>query len=164
MIKIIIFVLVIASTSYIGIKASNKYKKKIEIFFDFISFCNSYEANLDFFQNNLNDFINDFSKTASKEFGNILMEKFNLSYQPNNINLLFDHYTHIINNEQMGYINNFLSILGKSDVVSQKKQIETYKYYFIKEYENAKATYEKKGKAYGKLGILSGFFIIILMV
>lgn len=168
MIKLFLCIVVIFVSSYIGVMISKRYKLREILFFDFVTFCNNYEANLEFFQKDLNVFVMEFCKTSSKEFSNIMTERGMGEYYDKNSNIKFmekfNNSISITTEEQSKYINNFLNILGKSDATSQKTQLATYKYYFLKQLEDAKLLYEKRGKLYSKLGMLTGIFLSVLMV
>lgn len=166
MIKVFLCIIVTFLCSYMGVAVCKRYKSREVLFFDFVTFCNNYEANLEFFQKDLNSFVVEFSRGSSKEFSNIMLKKgFGESYEKNSkFEFVLKNIIPLITDEQSRYINDFLNVLGKSDVISQKTQLSTYKYYFLKQLEEAKSTYEKKGKMYSKLGMLTGVFLSILMV
>lgn len=163
MIKIIVLILIISISGIIGNQISSLYKTRTILLFDFVNFCNAYNANLEFFQNELEDFVKSFCESASKEFNIITSEKLQLNLLNSNKNIKKNFFS-LLTKEQDYYVNNFFSVLGKSDSISQKTQISTYSCYFNKELENAKFDYEKKGKIFSKLGILFGVFLSILVI
>jgi len=156
--------LLILFTTAMGFYLSRLYKAKVSLFFDMVNFCNSYEANLDFYQKNLEDFVTEFCATASIEFVLLLKNYFNVNPQEHKELFFYKIFSINLSNEQKTQIDNLFSCLGKSDVVSQKRQLVTYQYYFKKELEDAKAIYETKGKIFTKLGIVLGFFLSVLIV
>ena len=85
MIKVFLCIIVTFLCSYMGVVVCKRYKSREVLFFDFVTFCNNYEANLEFFQKDLNSFVVEFSRGSSKEFSNIMLKKgFGECYEKNN--------------------------------------------------------------------------------
>lgn len=164
MTKIILCVLVILFTTIVGFCISRLYKLKISLFLDLVNFCNAYEANLDYYQKTLEDFIIDFCQNSSYEFILLVESYFNLTIDKPRESFFYKIFSINLSNNQKSQIENLFNSLGKSDAVSQKKQLSTYKYYFKKELESAKCAYETKGKVCSKLGMILGFFLSVLIV
>ena len=164
MTKIVLCFIVILFTTIIGFSFSRLYKSKISLFLDMVNFCNAFEANLDFYQKNLKEFIIEFCQTASIEFVLVIENYFKINIKKSNESFFYKIFSLNLSSNQKSQIENVLSQLGKSDAISQKNLLSSYKYYFEKELEKSKANYESKGKVCAKLGVVLGFFLSVLIV
>ena len=164
MTKIILCFIVVLLTTTVGLSLSRLYKSKITLFLDMVNFCNAYEANLDFYQKTLDEFILEFCQTASIEFVLVVESYFNSNIKKSKELFFYKIFSLNLTDSQKIQIENMFSRLGKSDAISQKKQLSTYKYFFEKELEKSKSNYETKGKVCSKLGVVFGFFLSVLIV
>ncbi|MBQ5313578.1 MAG: hypothetical protein J6K30_05955, partial [Oscillospiraceae bacterium] len=69
-----------------------------------------------------------------------------------------------INKEEIDFVNNFFSNLGKRDTESEEKYIQYYLERLIAKQDIYYKQYCKDNKIYGMCGISLGLFIIIFLI
>ena len=103
----------------------------------------------------------------------ILFEKnVNMVYEEIFSKLKFDWKNYIsvcrknnyINKEEIDFVNNFFSNLGKRDTESEEKYIQYYLERLIAKQDIYYKQYCKDNKIYGMCGISLGLFIIIFLI
>ncbi len=61
-------------------------------------------------------------------------------------------------------IEEFLSLLGKSDLSGQLQLLERYETYFNKEYQSKKEDIKKESKIFKALGIFAGSAVLVIFI
>lgn len=69
-----------------------------------------------------------------------------------------------LSNEEKNLLDEFGSGLGTSDIDGQLAMIDIYKEKVCTLIESAKSEYEKKGKLYRSLGVLSGITLAVFLI
>lgn len=168
MIKVIVCICITVGCAYVGNSFNKRYKERYNLFFCLVSFCNAYEANLDFFKKKLETFIIEFiDSNRNEDF--LALVKVNLGIGDYEIKkgLLKEKLNKalpLLTDEQHTRIVDFFKILGKGDASGQKTQLKTYEYYFTEQLKKTSDDFDVKGKTCSKLGVLGGIFLSILVI
>lgn len=166
MAKIIGIIIVVLSTSLIGIYFSDKLKnrvrelKNINYMFEQISVLVRYKALTvyevidELRQNQVCSNLNFIKKFIQRE--DIPFEK--------QWSQSIDNSQNYLNNEDKRVLKSFGNVFGTSDIEGQLSDIELYRHNFIKIENDANEEFEKKSKLYKSLGIIGGAFISIMLI
>jgi predicted amino acid-binding ACT domain protein len=144
--KTILLVSFIPLFAVIGKILAYKFTVKREFYEDFNLFINMLESEINFTQNSIDYVIKKF---------------------PNNrlfINKIFSNKISILSNNEQVVYNNFFSILGKVDILTQKQSLTEIKNYVKDYYESAKKIEIEKNSLYFKLSILLGILTFIIFI
>lgn len=166
MLKIIGFGLIFITTVSLGVHFSDRLKEKVKILnslefmFDDILIMVRYKAMTVY------DIITELRK---KEISDTLsfLKKIEFSSEisfSGNWSSSIDETDMPLSVEELNLLKSFGSSLGSSDIEGQISTIELYKHNFIALYKKACNDYEKKSKLYKSLGVISGAFIIIMLI
>lgn len=143
---------VIACSTFVGFCLSRRSKNKCNLYSNLLSFYSAYVTNLDYRQLTVKRLIEE--KQYDKEFMQIA-----------------DHYLYgkensitWLSNDEQRYVEDFFRLLGKSDAVSQKKELVFYETFFKRRYEESEQQYKSKGTLYKRLGVLIGLLVSILLI
>lgn len=168
MIKVLICVCMTVCCYYIGGVFCKRYKERRNLFFSLVSFCNAYEANLNFYKKKLEIFVREFvAADGNKNFKMLASKGLGMEFNVKKVGVLEERLNQalpLLTEEQTAYIDGFFKILGKGDASGQKTQLKTYKFYFEEQLKKATDNFDKKGKMCNKLGLLCGIFLSILVI
>ncbi len=162
--KILLILSVISASSYVGYSFGRQYKNKVVFYRDLLVFCACLKNEVSFFKNKLSVILEKAMSNCNENFADLckiaqqslqegkylLVEEKNLSF----LNFL------TFNEKQT--VANFFNLLGKSDGINQKNQIEALENIFLDYFEKAKQDCTSKEGLYKKLGVYAGLFLAIL--
>lgn len=168
-IKIVISIVILCITSYIGIELASSLKEREEILIDMITFLKMVENEMIYMLNSLpnayeisrqklNSKLKDVIGTIVIDMTNYGVDKIDSSIT-NNINNLtaLEEYDKEI-------IISTLKNLGRSDLSSQNNIIENGIAIIKNQIKEARSIKEKNSKVYKTIGIISGLIIVVIFI
>ena len=163
--KIVLLILFIVCSTYIGYCFSRKYKQRADFFQAIIMLCQKFELEINYSRDRVkNILLNLDEKHKKKLFG---VDKNYILYleQKEDLtkNLLFKEFKHLKEDEKDLLIMFFKS-LGRSDVDSQSREINNFQDRFESISKSAIADNKKYGALSIKLGFIAGLFLVVLFI
>lgn len=157
MISLLLCVLVITCSSYIGWGIQNYYKSRIVFYENIDNFLHYLSNNINFYKDSINAILKEYVETSSdsKHLKNIIS-----SYLKGNMNC----EAVIIKKEEKQLVKNIFSHLGKSDSENQIAGFANFSTQVQLLAEKCRQDYEKEGKIATKLGILFGLALAICLL
>ncbi len=168
-IKIVISIVILCITSYIGIELASSLKEREEILIDMITFLKMVENEMIYMLNSLpnayeisrqklNSKLKDVIGAIVIDMTNYGVDKIDSSIT-NNINNLtaLEEYDKEI-------IISTLKNLGRSDLSSQNNIIENGIAIIKNQIKEARSIKEKNSKVYKTIGIISGLIIVVIFI
>ncbi|MEG1710628.1 MAG: stage III sporulation protein AB [Clostridia bacterium] len=162
--KIILFIVIIASCGYVGIATSKQYTQKKLLYSDLIKVCSRFSVSVRYTKPIITDIIQGLIGSCSEpmketfeNFTNCL--RFPEMPAPK-------HYCALVSlsEEERKEIDDFLCGLGKSDTSGQTEHIALYAERFDMRYKEALQICKNKGTMCSKLGILAGIMLCIVLM
>lgn len=168
-IKIVISIVILCITSYIGIELASSLKEREEILIDMITFLKMVENEMIYMLNSLpnayeisrqklNSKLKDVIGAIVIDMTNYGVDKIDSSIT-NNINNLtaLEEYDKEI-------IISTLKNLGRSDLSSQNNIIENGIAIIKNQIKEARSIKDKNSKVYKTIGIISGLIIVVIFI
>ena len=157
MISLILSVLIIACSSYIGWGIQSYYKNRIVFYNNVDNFLHYLIGNINFYKDSINKILSNFLSTTneSKYLKNIIVAFMNDKRDFDSI---------VVKKEERQLLANIFNHLGKSDSENQidgLKNFSTQVQFLIKK---SREDYEKVGKNATKLGFLFGLALAICLL
>lgn len=157
MISLILSVLIIACSSYIGWGIQSYYKNRIVFYDNVDNFLHYLISNINFYKDSINKILSNFLSTTneSKYLKNIIVAFLNGKRDFDSI---------VVKKEERQLLANIFNHLGKSDSENQidgLKNFSTQVQFLIKK---SREDYEKVGKIATKLGFLFGLALAICLL
>ncbi len=164
MAKFLLGIAIIAFTTFIGYLCGKKYRKRKAFFAQYTLFNERFINEVSYYKHPLQTF---FTKYAYKEEFDFLLQRF-LYHVKNGVplygNLLSDHAFDFLKREEKVVVENYFSMLGKGDTVSQKTYFSAQKS-TLEGLEKESAEHCKKVcDLFIKLGFLCGLLVLILII
>lgn len=155
-------IIIVCCTAYFGSYFAGEYRRREQLYYDLLSFCNSYSANLNFRQLPLERLVSSSGAVYGKQF-NALFSAYaggGAAAQPGG-----KHKVGVrLSVTETQYISGFFSVLGKTDGASQQQEIGYYKQYFETRLKEAQEESKKKVPMMQKIGVLTGILLCILII
>ena len=170
--KILLGIMGILVSAIIGAKLSEKYKRKERFYFDILSFCTSFRANLGFRRSTVAEVLaesgydEDFKTYAEnalilRKIPNaqpiVIAEKPQKNSWKSNKNRMFSE-------QETVYIEKFFDILGAGDADSQDREMGFYEKYFERKLTEAQETAKQRVPMIMKISILCGFLFCVFLI
>lgn len=166
MIKVIGVLIVISSSTLVGIYFSDRLKSRLKeikyiiYMFEQISVLIRYKA-LTVYE--IIDYLKENKICSQLNFIKLFKNKEDISFEEQWCESIDNSQTYITK-EDKKLLKSFGNVFGTSDVDGQLSDIELYKHNFIKIENDANEEFEKKSKLYKSLGIIIGAFISIMLI
>ena len=156
MITILIALLVVGCSSYLGWGIGNYYKKRVKFFRDVKDMLNYLINNINFYKDsvnyNLEKFINQYKpNTTLIEIVNDYKDKKIKSYA-------------LLKNDEIHLVNNIFEHLGKSDSENQIMGLKNFSFQVDELINKCDEDYNKIGKISNKLGTLLGITLAVFFI
>ena len=164
MIKIFLCIAIILFTSVCGYLFGRKYRQKRQFFDQFKVFNERFLSEVTYYRRPILEFL---SRYRYKGEFHVLLEDFILSIEQEShlIDLCLKENDYaFLSQEDKIFINDYFSMLGRSDSISQKAYFSSANMEIEKKKINAQADLKKYGDLYLKLGALCGILIVILII
>lgn len=166
MAKIVGVIIVIVSSSLVGIYFSDKLKsrskeiKNINYMFEQISVLVRYKA-LTVYE--IIDCLKQNQICSKLNFIKEFTQKEDISFEIEWSDSIDNSPTYL-NREDKRMLKSFGNVFGTSDIDGQLSDVELYRQNFSKIENDAICEYEKKSKLYKSLGVIAGAFISIMLI
>ena len=157
MLNIVISILIVLCTTYIGWGISNYYKQRIKFYKELNDLINYLINNINFYKDSINLILNKF---IIEHKPNLTLTKIINSYMNNSTN--FNDI--IIKNDEVSMINNIFLHLGKSDSENQIIELKNYSLQVCDVIKNCENDFNKIGRISLKLGILFGLALAVCLI
>lgn len=168
-IKIIISIVILCITSYIGIEMSKSLKAREEILTDFITFlrllqnemiymANSLPVSFEISRQRLSSRLKDVIGAIALDISEYGSNKVDMSIT-NNVNTLEE-----LNDYDKDIIISTLKNLGRSDIDSQNNIIENAICIIQKQIKEANTNKVKSSKVYKTVGVITGLIIVVIFI
>lgn len=164
MLKFFVCIAVIFFATCCGYFFSKKYRKRKDFFNRLFAFNDEFLNEISYHKRPLNEFLKCYrQKSDFAVFLTLYLRSLG------DENLYNDSHTALtemgcFSNEEIQFILEYFSMLGKGDSQSQKQYYSGIKNRLNEYMDRAKADCEKYGKLYVKLGFLCGLTILILII
>ena len=164
LIKVLLGVAIIIFFGFCGYLLARKYRKRKLFFEQFQIFNERFLGEVTYCRRPILEFLTKF--TYKGEFA-LLLADYMRAIGGERINLgEFLQYSDydFLKTEDKAFLNDYLSMLGRSDSTSQKSYISSAGHEIEARKNDAQSEYKKRGDLYLKLGLLLGLFILILLI
>ncbi len=152
--RLSIGVVLILLCTKLGKNKGNKYKSSLNFYESCLTFCNLFKSDLLYKRSKLQDFLKvNYLSNDFKEMLEYFLENRSLNYYPE-----------YLNDDERIEIFNFLSVLGKTDSLSQLEMIDAYKNKFTLKLTEKTAEFKKYYSLTTKLGFVIGLGFLIMVV
>lgn len=153
-----LFLLVLSSAGGLltGTFFASTLKEKREFYKDLLSFVNAVSADLTFRQDGIRKVANTYALNCKSRLKNILT-----AYCESPEKKIDSKF---LDKGEQTEVDNFFSTLGKSDLLTEKAELENAKLYAEEKYKYYKNKCEKHCPMRTKLGLLIGLAVGILML
>lgn len=157
MISLILSVLVIACSSYIGWGIQNYYKNRINFYDNLDNFLHYLINNINFYKDSINKILENYLSTTndSKYLKNIITAFMNGKSEFDSI---------VVKKEERQLLANIFNHLGKSDSENQIAGLTNFSTQVQFVLKKCREDYEKVGKIATKLGFLFGLALAICLL
>ena len=168
-IKVVISIVILCITSYIGIEMASALKSREEILTDFITFlrlvqnemvymANSLPVSFEMSRQRLSSKLKDVIGAIVVDMSEFGLNKVDMSIT-NNINDLDE-----LNNYDKDILISTLKNLGRSDIDSQSNIIENAINIVEKQIKEANINKIKSSKVYKTVGVITGLIIVVIFI
>lgn len=161
--NVIIGGLLLAVSTFVGLKIADSYRKKLLFAQDFVGLLDLIETNILFMQDDLKKFLESKKDNFHKEFKAFLENFIN---NLNDSSVCLDNWKkeqNITSQETAELLVNFMKGLGRNDSTTQLQIIEQTKSILQKHLTQAQSE-QKKGHLYSRLGIMGGLALFIIVL
>lgn len=164
--KLILYTLIVLTSSMLGITLSRKYVKRVDELKDFKSALVMLKTKIRYTYEPIGEIFTDISRSLK---GNISILFKNACTQIEEKGSTDGFYAAVkitdlsINYEDKQVIGNLSKLLGKTDVEGQLNEIELVQSFLDNQIEKAEAEKEKNYKLYKTLGVVCGVGIVIIL-
>ena len=164
MAKFLLGLIIIGFTTLCGYLLSKKYRRRRLFYAQFREFNDRYLNEMSYYRRPLAEF---FSKYSYKGEFDFLLNDYLSSIKKGQTSfekLLDCSDFNFLKKEELPFVCDYFSMLGKGDSSSQKTYFGSVKENLKKLETDATQTCKKYGDLYIKLGFLCGLFILILII
>ena len=165
MIKWSIMIILFFLCLIIGYYFSKKYTNRLKFFKSIILLCQNLDIEINYSRERLKKLISDYDEKTKKNLLGIDEEFLKYLDNPKELKKeeLFKNAS-ILKKEEQDLIFLFFKNLGRSDVENQTNELKN----FIAKFEEIKIKAENENKKYGslslKLGLITGLFILVILI
>jgi len=163
MIKLLLCLAIISFTSFCGYLLGRKYRQKRQFFNQFKEFNERFLTEVTYYRRPILEFLSHYRYKGEfhaflEDIIFSLEEKYSLDkYMKTN------DYTFLTHEDKI-FLNDYFSMFGRSDSVSQKAYFSSANVEIEKRKTNAQSEVKKYGDLYLKMGVLCGILIVILII
>ena len=164
MLKVFVCIAVVVFATYCGYFLAKKYRKRKDFFNRLFAFNDAFLNEISYHKRPLKEFLKCYRQKGDfAVFSTLYLRGLG------DENLYADSHAALtemgcFSNEEMQFILEYFSMLGKGDSQGQKQYYAGIKNRLNEYMDKAKTDYEKYGKLYVKLGFLCGLTILILII
>ena len=155
-IKIVLCCILIALSTAVGVKISEKYKIRRDIYSSLVDYCTSISANIKYKKDTVDKLIENLPLTLKRHF-NVGLSS---SFSDKNCKIKCKY----LKENELLEVSNFFTSLGSIDTEGQLKLLNYYKEIFKERQVLAESVFQKYSKISVKLGALTGVLIFIIII
>ena len=166
-IKYIILLIILLSTSYIGILLSNKYQNRVKELKDMKSALTIFSTKIKFTYEPIPEIFNQISKQIRSNIGEIFKiasENMKSINATDSWNMALEKSSNSLNKEDIEVLKNLGNLLGRVDLEGQVNEIELVNTFLNTQIEKAEEENKKSSKMYKTLGITVGLAMVIVLI
>ena len=166
-IKLISFIFIFLSSTYIGTVIANKYRNRVKDLKEFKSFLNIMDTKIRFTYEPIQDICKDLSEMSESSIGKIFLRVNYLIKDKSLENAweeAIDEFGNNFSKEDRNIIKPFGKMLGKTDAIGQASQINQLEEFLKIQIEKAEIEKQKNEKLHKSLGMVIGLAIIIILM
>ncbi len=160
MLKMICGAILCVCLGYIGLEIKKVYAVRVRYLEDYTAFINELIEEISFFESPIGKFVEGIKEFKKKEFRKTL-DEFEKAVSESREFVLKNVY---LNKRDVEIIQNCFNSIGKTDAATQLTNLKNSKIYAEGMLKRAEKEYKTKGQLYGKLGILLGLAVMIIVV
>lgn len=163
--KIILIVVIIVCFTMIGYGLSKYYIERKKFFSEFELFVSNLSSNINFGRDKIFDILNKYDLQHKTYTMNKLCENYKrILKEKQYVNItLFEGIT-ILKKEEIELFQSFFATLGKFDIYTQTKEINSYSIKFNEIYTNACDDCKKYASLVLKLALVVGLLVCLLII
>ncbi len=154
--NIVIGVLAIIITTYIGLLMSKKFTDKKIFYSNFFEFNKTLKNEIKFSQKSIIEIVNQ-NKNRSDTFNEHLRKVF-ISKEKN------DFTSKFLNPDEITFLLSYVNTIGCSDIKTQSEYLESTNIYLNEKLDSSIKEENKNKKTYIKLGFLVGLIILVILL
>ncbi len=151
-----------------GMSARNQMKKRIVILRQFLLLLETVQTQISFINTDLFSLFSYLSENKSINELTFVTKCFESLSKTDDFELLWadciNNFKSPLTKDDSAIILSFGRQLGKSDTEGQIRNCQIHKYQIENQITDAEEKYKKYGNLYLKLGVLSGFLIVIVLL
>ena len=155
-VNLILCAILVGLTTVIGVKFSEKFKLRRDIYYELLNYCTLVNTNIGFKKDTVDKLMDKLPHTLKRCFGAEL-NKISRSQ-------MVDLRSKNLKTDELNDISGFFNTLGSIDAKGQSELLNYYAEVFKSRYLSAETVYQKYAKIYVKLGALAGVLIFIILV
>lgn len=166
-VKWIILILILGLSTNIGIKVSQKYKKRELELKEIKSALNMFKSKIKYTYEPIADTFNDIADNYSCNVSNMFRTASNIMKEKSAgdaWNEAVDSTYLNLNSEDKNVLKSLSKMLGKTDLDGQLKEIELTDNFLNYQIEKAESERQKNEKLYKTLGLVAGAGIVIVLI
>ncbi len=164
MTKYLLYIIIVAFTSFCGYLLAKKYRQKKNFYIQFVVFNERFISELSYFRRPIYEFISSYEYTGEFLF---FLKEFLSYHEKNSVflqGLMDDSAFYFLKSDEKSLVVNYFSMLGKGDSHSQKAYFSSMNDVLKKAEVQAVSNCKKYSELYLKMGFLIGLLIIILII
>lgn len=165
--QLVLAVILISGCSYLGYGLGNYYHIRKAFIGEVITFLNLLKVEISFLKSSVSSIIKTHLKEFKTPFKQVLKNYLKLVEEIEQIELLeLEKSLKSIYLEEIEQqkLNGFFNSLGRTDTITQTKNIETFLVFFHNYLLLAEKQRHKYAGMFSKLGFLTGIFLVILLL
>lgn len=157
--KILIVVLVMFGSGFVGYIVKSKYLSQLNLIKDMLDFLSLYKSNLSFYHENLHEIILKYNiNQKNKNAKNTLFQLNNGIFVPN-----YSIFSKIYNSDIANLSKDYFFSLGSVDLLNENEKLDKFQKVLEVAYENTKVDLKQKGELWFKICLAIGAVIAIII-
>lgn len=166
-IKYITLILILSSTSYIGILISKKYLNRVKDLKEMKNALNMFSTKIKFTYEPIPQTFKEISQKTKPNISNIFKnayEKMNTQNAGKALEEALDESNTNMTKEDIEVLKNLSNLLGKIDIEGQVNEVELVEKFLDTQIEIAEEEKQKYVKMYKTLGVTVGLAVVIILI
>lgn len=166
-IKYITLILILSSTTYIGILISKKYLNRVKDLKEMKNALNMFSTKIKFTYEPIPQTFKEISQKTKPNISNIFKsayEKMNTGHAGKAWEEALEESNTNMTKEDIAVLKNLSNLLGKVDVEGQVNEVELVENFLDTQIEIAEEEKQKYVKMYKTLGITIGLAVVIILI
>ena len=166
-IKLVLYGLILAVSSFIGITIAQKYNNRVKNLREMKKALNHFKTKIKFTYEPLPEILEERIESVTGESKQIFisaLEKMENKNAGEAWNEAIEASNVMLEQEDKDILKNLGKLLGKTDIEGQLSEIELTSSFLDSQIKKAEQEREKNGKLYKTLGVITGIGIVIVLI